>query len=258
MSRLDIHLCPALSDNYVHLLHDASSGATAAVDPGEEEPVLRAIAQRGWTLTHILITHHHADHTGGAVALKEATGCRVVGTALDARRIEGGLDIALAPEEHFALGCAMARMMAVPGHTSGHVAWWFPESTAVFCGDTLFAGGCGRLFEGTAEQMWESLRRLRDLPEDTRVYCGHEYTLANLRFAVTMDPGNPALRTRLADVEAERSRRLPTVPSLIREERATNPFLRADTDALRISTGLPPGSRPADVFAEIRRRKDRF
>lgn len=253
---LEIHQIPALSDNYVYLLHDVASGAVAAVDPPLAAPVLKAAAERDLRLTHVLNTHHHWDHTGGNMDIKDATDCKIVGSMADADRIPG-LDIALENGDIFALGASEAQVLLVPGHTSGHIAFWFAEAEALFSGDTLFSLGCGRLFEGTAKQMWHSLCALRDLPDQTQVYCGHEYTLANAKFAVTVDPDNPALRVRLAEVETLRARRQPTVPSSLAEERAANPFLRADDPALKARLGMASAD-PARVFGEIRRRKDAF
>ncbi|MBF0563069.1 MAG: hydroxyacylglutathione hydrolase [Alphaproteobacteria bacterium] len=256
MPVLEIELIPVMSDNYIALLHDPATGATAAVDPGVSEPVMDALTARGWGLTHILVTHHHTDHVGGIPALKAATSCWVVGAEADSRRIPG-LDIAVNGGDTVVLGDAVAQVFAVPGHTSGHIAYWFPDSAALFCGDTLFSIGCGRLFEGTARQMWDSLCLLRQLPDDTRVYCAHEYTLANIKFALSIDPGNQVLRCRRDEAESLRARHLPTVPSTLAMERAANPFLRADTADLRHALGMPEGD-PAQVFAAIRRAKDSF
>ena len=255
MAKLQIEQIPVLRDNYVYLVHDPTSGATAASIPAVAEPVLaNAWPAKGWSLTHILNTHHHDDHTGGNLALKRATGARVVGARNDAQRIPG-IDVEVADGNSFLLGTAAAMVMAVPGHTLGHIAYWFPESQALFCGDTLFTMGCGRLFEGSAEQMWCSLLKLRGLPEDTMVYCAHEYTQSNARFARMVERDNEALLARIADIDARRSRNLPTVPSPLALERATNPFLRADIESVKKGVGLP-GGEPARVFAEIRRRKD--
>ena len=256
MTRLAIDQVLVLNDNYIYLLHDAVTGATAAVDPAEAEPVLARLAERGWHLSHILITHHHADHTGGNLALKAATDCTILGAAADAGRIPG-LDRGLQDGEDIELGSARAEVLLVPGHTSAHLAYWFAAEQALFCGDTLFSLGCGRLFEGSPAQMWASLERLRALPDDCRVFCAHEYTQSNARFAATVDAANPALAARIAEVEALRTAHKPTVPSLMAEERATNPFLRADQPALAAAVGLT-GVPPAEVFAEIRRRKDTF
>ncbi|MGI2325847.1 MULTISPECIES: hydroxyacylglutathione hydrolase [Methylococcus] len=253
---LEILQIPVLEDNYVYLLHEPGSGATAAVDPAVAGPVLEALDARGWRLGHVLNTHHHGDHVGGNLELKAATGCAIVGAAGDRHRIPG-IDVALKDGEEFRLGSASARMLDVPGHTSGHVAFWFEDDAALFCGDTLFALGCGRLFEGSAEQMWRSLERLRALPAETKVFCAHEYTQANARFAVTIEPGNVALRERVERVEALRREGAATVPSILSEELATNPFLRPESPEIRARLGLPDVPE-VEVFAEIRRRKDVF
>lgn len=256
MSTLEIELVPCLKDNYAYLLRDIGTEAVGVVDPSEAEPVLKALDRRGWKLTHILNTHHHWDHTGGNPALKVKTSAVVVGPKPDENRIPE-IDVALAEGERWKLGTAEAQIIFVPGHTRGHIAFWFPESKAVFCGDTLFAIGCGRLFEGTPRQMWTSLGKLRALPPETRVYCGHEYTQANARFALTVEPANATLRARAAAVDAARAKGLPTIPSTIGEERETNPFLRADQKSLAEEVGLPAAD-PVTVFTEVRRRKDRF
>ncbi len=254
MAALIIEQIPVLRDNYVYLVHDRASGLTAAVDPAVAEPVAAALAVRGWRLTHILNTHHHGDHTGGNLPLKAATGCTIVGYGADAHRIPG-IDVAVNDGETFAFGSTAAQIIAVPGHTLGHIAYWFAEAQAVFCGDTLFSLGCGRLFEGTAAMMWHSLGRLRQLPDETRVCCAHEYTQSNAAFALTIDPANPALRERAAAVSALRRQGLPTVPSRLGDEKAANPFLRADAPELAAVVG---GDGPVAVFGEIRRRKDVF
>jgi len=256
MAHLDIDLVPLLKDNYGYLLHDRSTGATAVVDPSEARPVLAVARAKGYRLTHILNTHHHWDHTGGNLELKQATGAAIVGPLYDAGRIPG-LDGGVQEGERFTLGTAVADILFIPGHTSGHIAFWFAESAAVFCGDTLFALGCGRLFEGTPQQMWASLDKLRRLPPTTRVYCGHEYTQANARFALTVEPDNPALAMRSRRVDEARAAGRATVPSTMGEERATNPFLRADEPSVAAAVGLA-GADPVSVFAETRRRKDNF
>jgi len=253
---LEIVLVPLLKDNYAYLVRHAAADITAVVDPSEAEPVLQMARARGWELTHVLNTHHHHDHTGGNLRLKQATGCVIVGPKADHDRIPG-IDIAVEEGKRFEFGRTHAEILFIPGHTRGHIAYWFPESAALFCGDTLFAMGCGRMFEGTAPQMWASLSKLRCLPPATRVYCGHEYTQNNARFALTIEPGNVALKMRAMHVDEQRSRGLATIPSTIAEEQATNPFFRADMPSIGAGLGLA-GADPVVVFAEIRRRKDEF
>jgi hydroxyacylglutathione hydrolase len=257
MAKIVVEQIPVLSDNYITLLHEPGSGATAAVDPALAEPVLEHLDAKGWRLSHILNTHHHGDHTGGNLDLIRRTGCAVVGAARDSERIPG-ITMEVAEGDTFLLGAAAAVVLEVPGHTSGHIAFWFPDSHVVFAGDCLFSLGCGRLFEGSAEDMWSSLRKLRDLPPDTTVYCAHEYTAGNGRFAKLVERDNPALQARLDQVDRLRAQGLPTIPTTIATERATNPFLRADTNAVAKAVGMEPGTDPARVFAELRRRKDVF
>ncbi|WP_448206289.1 hydroxyacylglutathione hydrolase [Azospirillum sp. sgz302134] len=253
---MEIHLVPAFADNYIYLLHDPASGAVGVVDPGDAAPVIDELERRGWTLTHIFNTHHHNDHIGGNHALKTRTGADVIGARADVARIPD-METCLGEGETISFGSQTARVLFVPGHTSGHIAFWFPEAKAVFCGDTLFALGCGRLFEGTPAQMWLSLTKLRDLPGDTRVYCGHEYTQSNARFALTIEPGNADLQTRTKEIAAKRERGEPTIPTTIALERRTNPFLRADLPEVQAAVGMA-GADPVAVFAEIRHRKDNF
>jgi hydroxyacylglutathione hydrolase len=255
MSELVIRQIPVLRDNYAYLLHDGASGATGVVDPSVAEPVLATLAETGWRLTHILNTHHHHDHTGGNLEIKQATGAIIVGPRADRDRIPG-IDVALGDGERYTLGTETAEVLDVPGHTRGHIAYWFKGSRAVFSGDTLFLMGCGRLFEGTPEQMWRSLGKLRSLPGETRVYCGHEYTQANARFALTVDPENAALVARVRKIDALRAEGKSTVPGSMADELATNPFLRADQPALQAAAGAPGD--PVATFAAIRRRKDVF
>jgi len=253
---LEIHQIPVLADNYVYLAHDAASGQTAVVDPATTDEVFAALEEKGWQLTHILNTHHHMDHVGGNEVLKAATGCTIVGPKADKDRIPG-IDVALGDGDSYALGGSEAKVFDVPGHTKGHIAFWFEDSDALFCGDTLFALGCGRMFEGTADQMWNSLSKFRDLPGQTQVYCAHEYTQANAAFAVTVEPDNENLVSRAAEIDALRAQGKRTVPSSLAEELATNPFLRPDSPDLQRTLGLE-GADLVAVFAETRKRKDNF
>lgn len=256
MADLEIELVPCLTDNYAYLIHDTDTGATGIVDPSEAEPVLQALARRGLALTHILNTHHHWDHTGGNLALKEASGAQIIGPRADAERIPG-IDVQLGDGDRWTFGGHEAQIFDIPGHTKGHIAFWFPDSRAVFTGDTLFAMGCGRLFEGTPAQMWTSLQKLMALPADTRVYCGHEYTQSNAKFALTVDPDNTELADRARIVDRQRAAGQPTIPTTIGLERATNPFLRPTLASVARHVGVPAND-PVAVFAEIRRRKDSF
>jgi len=253
---------PQLSDNYAYLLIDAETGKGAVVDCAEAAPVLAGVRLHAMRLTAVLGTHHHFDHVGGNTDLLAAVpDLRVYGSADDAPRIPG-ITHRLRDGDTVEVGSARGRVIMIPAHTSGHVAYYFPDEGVVFTGDTLFAGGCGRLFEGDAAQMMASLARLAALPDDTRVYCGHEYTEKNLRFAATLEPGNRALQGKLAAVESLRRANRPTVPSTIGEEKATNPFLRTDSAELAASVrtrrpDLPVGDRVA-LFAAVRQLKDRF
>jgi hydroxyacylglutathione hydrolase len=238
---LEIVPVPVLSDNYVWLIHDEESGETAAVDPSVGPPVLDAAAARDWRITQVLNTHWHPDHTGGNQAIHDAAGAPVTGPD-EVRRVYQP-DRIVAEGDSVSVGQWTAEVWDIPAHTGGHVAYYFKDAKAVFVGDTLFAMGCGRLFEGTAEQMHSNLQRLAALPADVRIYCGHEYTLANARFAVTVDPDNQALAGRLATVEAKRNRGEVTLPTTIGEERATNPFMRAGS---------------VEEFARLRQQKDSF
>lgn len=225
---LEIARIPALSDNYIWLVHEPESGETMVVDPAQAEPVLAEAKLRGWNITQIWNTHWHPDHTGGNAAIKEATGCRITGPAAEFARIPT-LDVQIEGGDTVKLGNVEAKVIDVPAHTAGHIAYHFADDAAVFVGDTLFAMGCGRLFEGTAEQMYDNMRKLAALPDETAVYCAHEYTLSNGRFALTVEPGNLNLIARVAEVTAMREHGEATVPTSIGREKATNPFMRASS-----------------------------
>jgi len=253
---LSIVRVPAYSDNYIWLLNDVESGKTAVVDPGQAQPVLDALQENGWQLDWVINTHHHWDHTGANLELQKATGCKVAGAAADRHRIPG-LELALNDGDAFHLGFSEASVLFTPGHTTGHICFWFAKDRCFFSGDTLFLMGCGKLTECDAATMWSSLSRVTALPPDTQIYCAHEYTLANARFACTVDPHNTALQKRLARIEAQRLRGEATVPASLREELATNPFLRAaEADIARQLDWA--GAAPVEIFAELRRRKDYF
>ncbi len=256
MAKIEIHQFAALKDNYGYLVHEPSSGATAAIDTPEVAPILKALDEKGWRLTHILNTHHHFDHAGGNAELKAKTGCTIVGPKGEKDLIPG-IDRAVGEGDIVELGAARARVIDVPGHTRGHVAYHFADDRVVFVGDTLFALGCGRLFEGTADDMWTSLSKLMALPDDTTVYCAHEYTQSNARFALTVEPQNAALAARAKEIDAKRAAGQWTVPTTIALEKATNPFLRAASRDLRATVGLEAAAN-VDVFAETRRLKDNF
>jgi hydroxyacylglutathione hydrolase len=253
---LDLVTIPCLSDNYVYLLHDPVSGETACVDAPVAAPILAALRERGWRLTHILLTHHHADHVEGVEELRAATGARVLGAAADAHRLPP-LDLALTTETTFSMGGEVATVIDVSGHTVGHIAFYFPETGVALTGDSLMAAGCGRMFEGNAPMFHASLARLAALPDATLIASGHEYTAANLRFALSLEPGNPALILRAEGVAAARAKGLPTVPSRLSEERATNPYLRVSDPALKARMGLADAP-DVVVFAAIRAAKDKF
>ncbi|HWT13912.1 MAG TPA: hydroxyacylglutathione hydrolase [Allosphingosinicella sp.] len=239
---VEIARIAVLSDNYVWLAHEAESGETIVVDPAVAEPVLEEAARRRWRITQIWNTHWHPDHTGGNASIKAATGCFVTGPAAEAGRIPT-LDRQVREGDRVLIGPVEAEVLEVPAHTAGHIAYHLPSESVVFVGDTLFAMGCGRLFEGSADQMYANLRRLAGLPPETRVYCAHEYTMANGRFALTVEPDNEALVERMAEVEAARAAGRATVPTTIALELATNPFMRAAS---------------AEEFARRRAGKDNF
>nr|NUR37681.1 hydroxyacylglutathione hydrolase [Sphingomonas sp.] len=237
---MEIVPVPAFSDNYIWLVHDDASGETAVVDPGDAAPALAEAARRGWTINQVWNTHWHRDHTGGNLAVKDAMGARISGPSAETIP---GRDVDLAEGSEVRLGDHVGRVIEVPGHTLGHIALVFDEDHVAFVGDTLFAMGCGRLFEGTPQQMYRSLQRLTELPDDTRLYCAHEYTLSNARFAVHADPSNQPTADRLAEVELLRSENRITLPTTVAQERLTNPFVRA---------------KDWEDFARLRAEKDSF
>ncbi|PYD60873.1 hydroxyacylglutathione hydrolase [Novacetimonas maltaceti] len=239
---LFIQPVPILQDNYAWFLRDGESGACGIVDPAEEGPIVAAITAHGGRLDRIFLTHHHVDHVAATDALRTRYGAQVIGAAADARRLPR-LDIAVGDGDRVMLGTAEAVVIDTPGHTIGHVSYFFPATPALFCGDTLFSMGCGRLFEGTARDMFDSLRKIAALPDETLICCGHEYTLSNARFALHVDPANAAVARRMREVEALRARGRPTLPVTLAEERRTNPFLRAPDVA---------------TLAKLRQEKDAF
>jgi hydroxyacylglutathione hydrolase len=254
VAQTELFLC--LKDNFGVLLHDPASGATAAIDAPEAAPIEAVLRAKGWRLTDILVTHHHHDHTGGIEELKGRHRCRVVAPDAEADGIPE-VDEAVREGNSVRVGGLEGRVIETPGHTTGHVSYSFLSEKLVFVGDTLFSIGCGRVIEGTPEMMWQSLLKLRALANDTRVYCGHEYTEANVRFAKTIEPANTTLLARAAEVARLGAARQPTVPSLMGEEKAANPFLRADDPDVARSVGLA-GAPAWQVFAEVRARKNKF
>lgn len=253
---IKVLLVPCLRDNYAPIIHDLATGATAVIDTPEVEPILKALDAHGWKLTHVLNTHHHSDHTGGNRDLQARTGCLIIGPSGEEAKIPG-INVAVKDGDTVQVGNLRADVLEVPGHTSGHIAFHFKDQNVAFVGDALFVLGCGRVFEGTAEQMWASLQKLRALPDDTVVYCAHEYTSSNARFAEHLHPTSELLE-RIAVINQLRSSNLATVPSLLGHEKATNPFLRADADEVCEAVGLAKGTPASKVFAEVRARKDRF
>lgn len=253
---LEIVTIPCLADNYTFLLHDNASGETAVIDVPESAPIAAELHKRGWTLSHVLLTHHHYDHIDGLDELLKDHPATIVGAAADAHRLPK-LDVSVSEGDSIDIGGEAVQVIDVSGHTVGHVAYYFADTGAVATGDSLMALGCGRLFEGTAEKMWDSLSKLASLPAATVVMSGHEYTLANAKFAMSVEPGNIALQARLAEIEAARANGTPTVPSILSEELATNPFLRGHSPEIQANTDLV-GADPGVVFAEVRKLKDSF
>lgn len=256
MPHLEVHSFICRSDNYGVLLHDRGSGQTAAVDAPDAMEIERQLDGRGWLLTHVLTTHHHADHVDGNIRLKERFGLTIIGPAEEAARIPG-LDQAVRGGDSFLWAGLEVKVMACPGHTGGHIAFHIPTERRVFAGDTLFSLGCGRVFEGTMAQMHRSVSQFSSLPPETLLHCGHEYTQSNARFALSVEPGNAALRRRSAEVDRLRAAGLMTCPSTLGLELETNPFLRTGSTEIRQVLGLEEAS-DADVFAELRSRKDGF
>jgi hydroxyacylglutathione hydrolase len=253
---IEIRQFPCLSDNYGYLAHDRETGATAAIDTPDPEAINRELENAGWRLDYIFNTHHHFDHAGGNLALKEKWGCTVVGPKAEAKRIPG-IDRAVGEGDAVELGASKAIVRDTPGHTLGHIIYHFADDGAAFVGDTIFAMGCGRLFEGTPAQMWDSLSKIAAMPAGTKLYCAHEYTKANAAFALSVDPANDDLKRRAAEVESLRARNIPTVPTTVALELATNPFLRARDRQLQAAIGMP-GADAVDAFAKTRALKDAF
>jgi len=256
MTTLEIFQFPCLSDNYGVLLHDPETRATASIDAPDAAAIRAALNQKNWSLSHILTTHHHHDHTGGNLELKQATDCTIVGPKAEAGKIPG-INVTLSEGDTYDFGSTSLQVFETPGHTLGQINYWFEDQNLLFSGDTLFTLGCGRVFEGTMEQMWSSLQKLMALPGGTMIYSGHEYTLANAAFALSIEPGNAALRARAELIKEMRAHNEPTVPTTLQLELETNPFLRPDSAEIQETLGMT-GADLARVFGEIRKRKDNF
>jgi hydroxyacylglutathione hydrolase len=256
MSQLEVDLFLCRQDNFGVLVHDHNSGDTASIDAPDPVTIQKTLQRKGWALTHILTTHHHGDHVEGNLALKSASNCKIVGPKAEAGKIPG-IDQPVSGHDTFSFAGRDVIVIDTPGHTRGHIAFHIASEDVVFVGDTLFSLGCGRVFEGTMDEMWASLEKLKKLPQQTRIYCGHEYTESNARFALTIEPGNSDLQKRSAEVSRKRNRGELTLPTTIGEELRVNPFLRADSVEIRERLGLN-GATESQVFAEIRRRKDNF
>lgn len=255
MAELEIHQFPCLSDNYGVIIRDPETNMVATIDAPEADAVRKALADKGWTLTHILTTHHHWDHTDGNLPLKEETGCTIIGPKPEASKIPG-IDLAVGEGETFKFGNFDVEVMETPGHTAGHIIYHVPAAKVAFVGDTLFAMGCGRVNEGTMAEMWSGVEKVAKLPPETVLYCGHEYTVANAEFALTIEPGNTALQKRTAEVKALRAAGKPTLPTRVDIERETNPFIRVSSPEIRKNLGLETAD-DWQVFAEVRERKNR-
>jgi hydroxyacylglutathione hydrolase len=255
MAKLDIQQFPCLSDNYGVLIRDAEAGVTAAIDAPDASQVAAALKEKGWRLTHILTTHHHGDHTAGNLALKAETKCTIIGPRGEAAKVPG-IDKQVGEGDTFKFGSFEVRVLDTPGHTAGHITYWIPSAGVAFVGDTLFAIGCGRVIEGNAQMMWNSLQKLMALPKETQVYCGHEYTQSNAKFALTIEPENAALVKRAKEVDQLRAAGKPTLPTNIGIELETNPFLRPSVPAIQQRLGMT-GKPEWQIFGEIRERKNR-
>ncbi len=251
----EIRLFPCLSDNFGYLIHDPATKATASIDAPEAAPILRALEREGWTLTDILVTHHHHDHVGGVAELKQKFGCRVVAPYDKSTKI-ADVDLRVGQGDVVKVGGLLARVLETPGHTLDHVSYVFDTDKALFAADTLFSIGCGRVFEGNYPMMWESLLKLRALPDDFKLYCGHEYTASNIKFALTVEPDNPALQARAGEVTKLRAEGKPTIPVTLGEEKKANVFLRADDPSVAVKLHMK-GADAAEVFGELRERKNK-
>ncbi|KAE8663076.1 Hydroxyacylglutathione hydrolase 1 [Hibiscus syriacus] len=256
-SSLQIELVPCLGDNYAYLLHDVDTGTVGVVDPSEAVPIIDALSRKNWNLTYILNTHHHHDHTGGNTELKARYGAKVIGSGIDKDRIPG-IDIVLNDGETWMFAGHEVQIMETPGHTRGHISFYFPGSRAIFTGDTLFSLSCGKLFEGTPEQMLSSLQRIMSLPDETNIYCGHEYTLSNSKFASSIEPKNNALQAYATHVAHLRNKGLPTIPSTLKMEKACNPFLRTSSAEIRKALEIPLVADDAEALGVICRAMDNF
>lgn len=253
---IEIIQLPCLQDNYGYLIHDHDTGLTATVDTPEVDAITSALKERNWKLTHILNTHHHFDHAGGNLELKAQTGCTIVGAKIDQKRIPG-IDLCVSDGEIFLFGENEVLITETPGHTVGHIVYYFSDQKIAFVGDTLFSLGCGRLFEGTADQMWKSLQKIMEWPDETLIYCAHEYTQANAKFAASIEPDNKDLQQRIVEVDQLREEGDATIPTTLGIEKKTNPFLRPDSLEIRHHLGMIDNS-DEEVFARIRSLKDNF
>lgn len=253
---LKVFPLPALNDNYIFVLRDEDQDITAVVDPAEPQPVIDFLNNQGWSLNKVLNTHHHHDHIGGNAELKRVYDCEIVAPKYDSHRISP-IDLAVEDGAQINVGSHSAKVFYIPGHTSGHVAYWFFNDEQVFCGDTMFVMGCGRLFEGSPEQMWQSLRRLASLPLQTKIYCAHEYTEKNGEFALQVEPGNNNLKAKMKKVKETRAKGLATIPTSVREELETNPFLRPNSTEIRSRLHMTDAA-DVEVFARLREMKDQF